>query len=191
MKKIFAFCLAAVMLLSLAACGQDVPENDEAGSNPSQQVGAPSASGNPENEGNPDIAPEDDPGAKSSQQTAEQGQINLPEKGSKADTHDDLGTADWKVEIDEGPYMENYKDIPELPNAEPNWNDAQSMNSKGVPENAIGTPDIAPEDDPNAGTNQQVAQQFLVDLPEDDGSGLGDMADTASYAGAAAEKKVP
>ena len=44
MKKIFAFCLAAVMLLSLAACGQDVPENDEAGSNPSQQVGAPSAS---------------------------------------------------------------------------------------------------------------------------------------------------
>ena len=91
MKKIFAFGLAAVMLLSLAACGQDVPENDEAGSNPSQQVGAPSASGNPE----------------------------------------------------------------------------------------------------NAGTNQQVAQQFLVDLPEDDGSGLGDMADTASYAGAAAEKKVP
>ena len=81
MKKIFAFCLAAVMLLSLAACGQDVPENDEAGSNPSQQVGAPSASGNPENEGNPDIVPEDDPGAKSSQQTAEQGQINLPEKG--------------------------------------------------------------------------------------------------------------
>ena len=77
MKKIFAFFLAAVMLLSLAACGQDVPENDEAGSNPSQQVGAPSASGNPENEGNPDIAPEDDPGAKSSQQTAEQGQINL------------------------------------------------------------------------------------------------------------------
>ncbi len=87
--------------------------------------------------------------------------------------------------------MENYKDIPELPNAEPNWNDAQSMNSKGVPENAIGTPDIAPEDDPDAGANRQVAQQFLVDLPEDDGSGLGDMADTASYAGAAAEKKVP
>ena len=85
--------------------------------------------------------------------------------------------------------MENYKDIPELPNAEPNWNDAQSMNSKGVPENAIGTPDIAPEDDPDAGANRQVAQQFLVDLPEDDGSGLGDMADTASYAGAAAEKK--
>ena len=190
MKKIFAFCLAAVMLLSLAACGQDVPENDEAGSNPSQQVGAPSASGNPENEGNPDIAPEDDPGAKSSQQTAEQGQINLPEKGSEADTHDDLGTADWKVEIDEGPYMENYKDIPELPNAEPNWNDAQSMNSKGAPENAIGTPDIAPEDDPNAGTNQQVAQQFLVDLPEDDGSGE-NTTDTASYTGAAAEKKVP
>ena len=167
MKKIFAFCLAAVMLLSLAACGQDVPENDESASNPSQQVGAPRASGNPENEGNPDIAPEDDPGAKSSQQTAEQGQINLPEKGSEADTHDDLGTA------------------------EPNWNDAQSMNSKGVPENADGTPDIAPEDDPNAGTNQQVAQQFLVDLPEDDGSGLEDTADTASYTGAAAEKKVP
>ena len=188
MKKIFAFCLAAVMLLSLTACGQDVPENDEAGRNSSQQVGAPSASGNPENEGNPDIAPEDDPGAKSSQQTAEQGQINLSDGDGKADTHNGLDTADWKVEIDEGPYMENYKDIPELPNAEPNWNDAQSMNSKGVPENAIGTPDIAPEDDPNAGANRQVAQQFLVDLPEDDGSGLEDTADTASYAGAAADK---
>ena len=191
MKKIFAFFLAAVMLLSLAACGQDVPENDEAGRNSSQQVGAPSASGNPENEGNPDIAPEDDPGAKSSQQTAEQGQINLSDGDGKADTHNGLDTADWKVEIDKGPYMENYKDIPELPNAEPNWNDAQSSTPKGVPENAIGTPDIAPEDDPNAGANRQVAQQFLVDLPEDDGSGLGDMADTASYAGAAAEKKVP
>lgn len=186
MKKIFAFCLAAVMLLSLAACGQDIPENDEAASNPSQQVGAPRASGNPENEGNPDIAPEDDPGAKSSQQTAEQGQINLPEKGSKADTHDDLDTADWKVEIDEGPYMENYKDIPELPNAEPNWNDAQSSTPKGVPENAIGAPDIAPEDDPNAGANRQVAQQFLVDLPKEGGIGSQSVSDTASYAGAAA-----
>lgn len=191
MKKIFAFCLAAVMLLSLAACGQDVPENDEAGSNPSQQVGAPSASGNPENEGNPDIAPEDDPGAKSSQQTAEQGQINLPEKGSKADTHDDLGTADWKVEIDEGPYMENYKDIPELPNAEPNWNDAQSSTPMGAPENAVGTPDIAPEDDPNMGVNQQVAQQFLVDLSKGDGSGAQSVSDTESYTGTAAERKMP
>ena len=186
MKKIFAFCLAAVMLLSLAACGQDVPENDEAGSNPSQQVGAPSASGNPENEGNPDIAPEDDPGAKSSQQTAEQGQINLSDGDGKADTHNGLDTADWKVEIDKGPYMENYKDIPELPNAEPNWNDAQSMNSKGVPENAIGTPDIAPEDDPNAGANRQVAQQFIVDLPKEGGIGSQSVSDTASYAGAAA-----
>ena len=186
MKKIFAFCLAAVMLLSLAACGQDVPENDEAGSNPSQQVGAPSASGNPENEGNPDIAPEDDPGSKSSQQTAEQGQINLSDGDGKADTHNGLDTADWKVEIDKGPYMENYKDIPELPNAEPNWNDAQSMNSKGVPENAIGTPDIAPEDDPNAGANRQVAQQFIVDLPKEGGIGSQSVSDTASYAGAAA-----
>ena len=191
MKKIFAFCLAAVMLLSLTACGQDVPENDEAGRNSSQQVGAPSASGNPENEGNPDIAPEDDPGAKSSQQAAEQGQINLSDGDGKADTHNGLDTADWKVEIDKGPYMENDKDIPELPNAEPNWNDAQSSTPKGVPENAIGTPDIAPEDDPNAGANQQVAQQFLVDLPSDDGSGLEDTADTASYAGTAAEEKIP
>ena len=85
--------------------------------------------------------------------------VSFPLPG-KADTHNGLDTTDWKVGIDKGPYMENYKDIPELPNAEPNWNDAQSMNSKGVPENADGTPDIAPEDDPNAGTNQQVAQQF-------------------------------
>ena len=155
MKKIFAFFLAAVMLLSLAACGQDVPENDEAGRNSSQQVGAPSASGNPENEGNPDI-------------------------------HNGLDTADWKVEIDKGPYMENYKDIPELPNAEPNWNDAQSSTPKGVPENAIGAPDIAPEDDPNAGANQQVAQHFIVDLSEEDGSELQSVSDTASYAGAMA-----
>ena len=186
MKKIFAFFLAAVMLLSLAACGQDVPENDEAGRNSSQQVGAPSASGNPENEGNPDIAPEDDPGAKSSQQTAEQGQINLSDGDGKADTHNGLDTADWKVEIDKGPYMENYKDIPELPNAEPNWNDAQSSTTKGMPENAIGSPDIAPEDDPNAGANQQVAQHFIVDLSEEDGSGLQSVSDTASYAGAMA-----
>ena len=191
MKKIFAFFLAAVMLLSLAACGQDVPENDEAGRNSSQQVGTPSANGNPENEGNPDIAPEDDPGAKSSQQTAEQGQINLSDGDGKADTHNGLDTADWKVEIDKGPYMENYKDIPELPNAEPNWNDAQSSTTKGMPENAIGAPDIAPEDDLDAGGNQQVAQQFLVDLPSNDGSGLEDTADTASYAGAAAEEKIP
>ena len=84
-QKIFAFCLAAVMLLSRAACGQDVPKNDDAGRNSSQQVGEPSASGNPENEGNPDIAPEDDPGAKFCQQTAEQGRINLPEGDGKAD----------------------------------------------------------------------------------------------------------
>lgn len=191
MKKIFAFCLAALMLLSLAACGQDVPENDEAGSNSSQQVGEPSMSGNPENEGNPDIAPEDDPDSKSSQQTAEQGQISLSEGDDKADTHNGLDTADWKVEIDKGPYMENYKDIPELPNAEPNWNDAQSSTTKGMPENAIGTPDIAPEDDPNAGASQQVVQQLLVDLPSDDGSGLGDTADTAFYAGTVAEEKIP
>ena len=165
MKKIFAFCLAAVMLLSLAACGQDVPENDEAGSNPSQQVGAPSASGNPENEGNPDIAPEDDPGAKSSQQSAEEGQANLPKGNEK----NDAGSSDT---ASGGAKQRN-------------------ETSKGVPENADSIPDIAPEDDPNAGTNQQVAQQFLVDLPEDDGSGLEDTADTASYAGAAAEKKVP
>ena len=162
MKKIFAFCLAAVMLLSLAACGQDVPENDEAGSNPSQQVGAPSASGNPENEGNPDIAPEDDPGAKSSQQSAEEGQANLPKGNEK----NDAGSSDT---ASGGAKQRN-------------------ETSKGVPENADGIPDIAPEDDPNAGTNQQVAQQFLVDLPEDDGSGLEDTADTASYAGAAADK---
>ena len=162
MKKIFAFCLAAVMLLSLAACGQDVPENDEAGSNPSQQVGAPSASGNPENEGNPDIAPEDDPGAKSSQQSAEEGQANLPKGNEK----NDAGSSDT---ASGGAKQRN-------------------ETSKGVPENADGIPDIAPEDDPNAGTNQQVAQQFLVDLPKDDGSGLEDTADTASYAGAAADK---
>ena len=165
MKKIFAFFLAAVMLLSLAACGQDVPENDEAGSNSSQQVGAPSASGNPENEGNPDIAPEDDPGAKSSQQSAEEGQANLPEGNEK----NDAGSSDT---ASGGAKQRN-------------------ETSKGVPENADSIPDIAPEDDPNAGTNQQVAQQFLVDLPKDDGSGLEDTADTASYAGAAAEKKVP
>ena len=162
MKKIFAFFLAAVMLLSLAACGQDVPENDEAGSNPSQQVGAPSASGNPENEGNPDIAPEDDPGAKSSQQSAEEGQANLPKGNEK----NDAGSSDT---ASGGAKQRN-------------------ETSKGVPENADSIPDIAPEDDPNAGTNQQVAQQFLVDLPEDDGSGLEDTADTASYAGAAADK---
>ena len=162
MKKIFAFCLAAVMLLSLAACGQDVPENDEAGSNPSQQVGAPSASGNPENEGNPDIAPEDDPGAKSSQQSAEEGQANLPKGNEK----NDAGSSDT---ASGGAKQRN-------------------ETSKGVPENADSIPDIAPEDDPNAGTNQQVAQQFLVDLPKDDGSGLEDTADTASYAGAAADK---
>ena len=165
MKKIFAFCLAAVMLLSLAACGQDIPENDEAGSNSSQQVGAPSASGNPEDEGNPDIAPEDDPGAKSSQQSAEEGQANLPKGNEK----NDAGSSDT---ASGGAKQRN-------------------ETSKGVPENADSIPDIAPEDDPNAGTNQQVAQQFLVDLPEDDGSGLEDTADTASYAGAAAEKKVP
>ena len=165
MKKIFAFCLAALMLLSLATCGQDVPKNDEAGSNSSQQLGGPSMSGNPENEGNPDIAPEDDPSAKSSQQSAEEGQANLPEGNEK----NDAGSSDTAS----GGAKQRGGD------------------SKGVPENATGAPDIAPEDDPNAGANQQVAQQFLVDLPEDDGSGLGDMADTASYAGAAAEKKVP
>ena len=191
MKKIVAFCLAAVMLVSLTACGQDVPENDEAGRNSSQQVGAPSASGNPEDEGNPDIAPEDDPGAKSSQQTAEQGQINRSDGDGKADTHNGLDTADWNVEIDKGPYMENYKDIPELPNAAPNWNDAQSSTPMGAPENAIGTPDIAPEDDPNMGVNQQVAQQFLVDLSKGDGSGAQSASDTESYAGTAAEKKMP
>ena len=89
--------------------------------------------------------------------------------------------------MDQGlPYMENYKDIPELPNAEPNWNDAQSSTPKGVPENAIGAPDIAPEDDPNAGANQQVAQHFIVDLSEEDGSELQSVSDTASYAGAMA-----
>ena len=165
MKKIFAFFLATVMLLSLAACGQDVPENDEAGRNSSQQLGEPSMSGNPENEGNPDIAPEDDPSANSSQQSAEEGQANLPEGNEK----NDAGSSDT---ASGGAKQRN-------------------ETSKGVPENADSIPDIAPEDDPNAGTNQQVAQQFLVDLPEDDGSGLEDTADTASYAGAAAEKKVP
>ena len=165
MKKIFAFFLATVMLLSLAACGQDVPKNDEAGRNSSQQVGAPSASGNPENEGNPDIAPEDDPGAKSSQQSAEEGQANLPEGNEK----NDAGSSDTAS----GGAKQRGGD------------------SKGVPENATGVPDIAPEDDPNAGANQQVAQQFLVDLPEDDGSRLEDTADTESYAGTAAEKTVP
>ena len=87
--------------------------------------------------------------------------------------------------------MENYKDIPELPNAEPNWNDVQSSNPKGVPENTIGTPDIAPEDDPKVGANQQVAQQFLVDLSKGDGSGARSVSDTESYAGTAAEKTVP
>ena len=29
----------------------------------------------------------------------------------------------WEILIDEDDHMENYKDIPELPNAEPNWND--------------------------------------------------------------------
>ena len=160
MKKIFAFCLAAVMLLSLAACGQNVPEDDEAGSNSSQQVGVPSASGNPENEGNPDIAPEDDLGAKSNQHTAEQGQITLPEGNSKTDA----GSSDTAS----GGSKQRGGDV------------------KGMPENAIGTPDIAPEDDPNAGANRQVAQQFLVDLPEGDGSGSQSVSDTASYAGAAA-----
>ena len=164
MKKIFAFFLATVMLLSLAACGQDVPENDEAGSNSSQQLGEPSMSGNPENEGNPDIAPEDDPSANSSQQSAEEGQANLPEGNEK----NDAGSSDTAS----GGAKQRGGD------------------SKGVPENADGIPDIAPEDDPNAGTNQQVAQQFLVDLPEDDGSGE-NTTDTASYTGAAAEKKVP
>jgi hypothetical protein len=191
MKKIFAFCLAALMLLSLAACGQDIPKGNEADGNSSQQVGAPSASGNPENEGNPDIAPEDDPGAKSGQQTAEQGQINRSDGDGKADTHNGLDTADWNVEIDKGPYMENYKDIPELPNAEPNWNDAQSSTPMGAPENAVGTPDIAPEDDPNMGVNQQVAQQFLVDLSKGDGSGAQSVSDTESYTGTAAERKMP
>ena len=188
MKKIFAFCLAAVMLLSLAACGQDTPKGDGSSR---QQMGEPSMSGNHKNEGAPDIAPEDDPDSKSSQQTAEQGQINLSDGDGIADAHNGLDTADWKVEIDKGPYMENYKDIPELPNAEPNWNDAQSSTSKGMPENAIGTPDIALEDDPNAGTNQQVAQQFLVDLSKGDGSGAQSVSDTESYAGTAAEKTVP
>ena len=152
MKKIFAFCLATAMLLSLAACGQDVPKGDETGGSSSQQVGEPNINGNPEHGGDKDIAPEDDPGAKSSQQIAEQGQANLPEEDSKTDTPDSLDTADWK----------------------------------GVPENATGMPDIAPEDDPNAGTNQQVAQHFIVDLSEEDGSELQSVSDTASYAGAMA-----
>ena len=156
MKKIFAFFLAAVMLLSLAACVQDIPKGDGSSS---QQVGEPSMSGNHKNEGAPDIAPEDDPDSKSGQQTAEQGQINLPEGNEK----NDAGSSDTAS----GGAKQRGGD------------------SKGVPENADGTPDIAPEDDPNAGTNQQVAQQFLVDLPEDDGSGLEDTADTASYAGTA------
>ena len=121
-------------------------------------------SGNPENEGNPDIAPEDDPSAKSSQQSAEEGQANLPEGNEK----NDAGSSDT---ASGGAKQRN-------------------ETSKGVPENADSIPDIAPEDDPNAGTNQQVAQQFLVDLPEDDGSGE-NTTDTASYTGAAAEKKVP
>ena len=167
MKKILAFCLAAVMLLSLAACGQDIPKGDEADGSSSQQVGESNMNGNPENDyrSGPDLAPEDDPSAKSSQQSAEEGQANLPEGNEK----NDAGSSDTAS----GGAKQRGGD------------------SKGVPENADGTPDIAPEDDPNAGTNQQVAQQFLVDLPEDDGSGLEDTADTASYAGAAAEKKVP
>lgn len=167
MKKILAFCLAAVMLLSLAACGQDIPKGDEADGSSSQQVGESNMNGNPENDyrSGPDLAPEDDPSAKSSQQSAEEGQANLPEGNEK----NDAGSSDT---ASGGAKQRN-------------------ETSKGVPENADSIPDIAPEDDPNAGTNQQVAQQFLVDLPEDDGSGLGDMADTASYAGAAAEKKVP
>lgn len=167
MKKIFAFCLAALMLLSLAACGQDIPKGNEADGNSSQQVGEPNMNDNPENDyrSGPDLAPEDDPSATSSQQSAEEGQANLPEGNEK----NDAGSSDTAS----GGAKQRGGD------------------SKGVPENADGTPDIAPEDDPNAGTNQQVAQQFLVDLPEDDGSGLGDIADTASYAGAAAEKKVP
>ena len=32
-------------------------------------------------------------------------------------------TGEKDITIGEDPYMENYKDIPELPNAEPNWND--------------------------------------------------------------------
>ena len=167
MKKILAFCLAAVMLLSLAACGQDIPKGDEADGSSSQQVGESNMNGNPENDyrSGPDLAPEDDPSAKSSQQSAEEGQANLPKGNEK----NDAGSSDT---ASGGAKQRN-------------------ETSKGVPENADSIPDIAPEDDPNAGTNQQVAQQFLVDLPEDDGSGLEDTADTASYAGAAAEKKVP
>lgn len=32
-------------------------------------------------------------------------------------------TGEKEIAVDEGAYIENYKDIPELPNAEPNWND--------------------------------------------------------------------
>ena len=69
---------------------------------------------------------------------ASSGQNKDPVAGEKATATSSLGVgnpnredspvaagdeAEGTVTIDEGPYMENYKDIPELPNAEPNWND--------------------------------------------------------------------
>lgn len=41
-------------------------------------------------------------------------------------------TGQKDIAIDEGPYIENHKDIPELPNAEPNWNDTPDAISKNT-----------------------------------------------------------
>lgn len=165
MKRIFAFCLAAVMLLSLTACGQDTPQEDQADGSSSYQVGEPNGNNAHENDGTPDIALEDDLDGKSSQQVAEPGEVDLPDeddiKGTVASNTASGTSSANKIKVTEK-------------------EDSQ--------ESADSDPDIAPEDDPNAGANQQVAQQLLVDLPEDDGSGLQNVSDTASYAGAVAEK---
>lgn len=156
MKKILAFCLAAVMLLTLAACGQDAPQEDREDGNSSYQVGAPNWNDTPENDGTPDIAPEDDLDGKSSQQVAEPGEVNLPDeddiKGTAATNTASGTSSDNKIKVSEK---------------------ADSQ------ESADGDPDIAPEDDPNAGTNKQIAKQILIDLPAEDDGELNALVDTA------------
>lgn len=159
MKRILAFCLAAVMLLTLAACGQDVPQEDQADGNSSYQVGEPNVNDIPENDGTPDIAPKDDLDGKSSQTVAEPGEANLPGED------DARGTA--ATNTASGMSSDNKIKVSEI---------APKADSQG---SADGEPDIAPEDDPNAGTNKQIAEQILIDLPAEDDGELNAFVDTA------------
>ena len=55
----------------------------------------------------------------SKEQKSESAKMDIAEQKSNVTESEE----NWEILIDEDDHMENYKDISELPNAEPNWND--------------------------------------------------------------------